>query len=94
MGIKILRFTCYTGSKGNAVAFADVEVRTDAGVFRYEDMKLYRRGKAGLAVSPKQIKTEHGWAFAYVIPEAFYPAIREALIERYEMERVGQLALL
>jgi hypothetical protein len=92
MAVEITRFVKYDGSKGNAVAFADVVVREGENAYVYKDVKLYRDG-AGFKISPRQILTEHGWAFAYLIPRAFQDRIRRALIERYEAELTGQLAL-
>jgi hypothetical protein len=92
MGVEITRFVRYDGDKGNAVAFADVVVREDGKAYIYRDIKLYQDG-TGLKISPKQIPTQHGWAFAYLIPKTFQDRIRRALIERYEAELAGQLAL-
>jgi hypothetical protein len=92
MGVEITRFVKYNGGKGNALAFADVVVREDGQAYIYKDIKLYQDG-AGQKISPKQIPTQHGWAFAYLIPRAFQDRIRRALIERYEAELTGQLAL-
>jgi hypothetical protein len=93
MSVEITRFVRYDGSKGNAVAFADVIVREGESAYVYRDVKLYRDG-AGFKISPRQIPTQHGWAFAYLIPRAFQDRIRRALIERYEAELAGQLALI
>jgi hypothetical protein len=92
MSVEIVRFVKYEGNKGNAVAFADVVVRENGHAYVYKDVKLYRDG-TGLKISPKQIPSQHGWAFAYLIPRAFQDRIRRALIERYEAELAGQLAL-
>jgi hypothetical protein len=92
MGVEITRFVKYDGDKGNAVAFADVAVHEGGHTYVYKDVKLYKSG-AGFKISPKQTPTEHGWAFAYLIPQAFQDRIRRALIERYEAELAGQLAL-
>jgi hypothetical protein len=92
MGVEITRFVKYDGDKGNAVAFADVAVHEGGHTYVYKDVKLYRDG-TGLKISPKQIPTQHGWGFAYLIPQVFQDRIRRALIERYEAELTGQLAL-
>lgn len=92
--VEITRFVPYDGPKGNALAFADVEVHTAEGVFAYPDVKLYRRGKAGLFISPKQSRTDRGWAYDYAIPDEFEGPIRSELIKRLELERTGQQALL
>jgi len=92
MSIEITRFVKYNGGKGNALAFADVVVRESERAYVFKDIKLYRDG-TGFKISPRQISTEHGWAFAYLIPRDFQDRIRRALIERYEAELAGQLAL-
>lgn len=92
MTVVIERFTLYKGAKGNALAFADVVVRERGHAYKYRDVKLYSDG-IRLRVSPRQLKSEHGWAYAYLIPRAFQGAIRRALIERYKAEKTGQLAL-
>jgi len=94
MSIEILRFTPYEG-KGNALAFADVAVCSNGHVYEYKDVKLYKDG-AGLKISPKQVQTKQGWAYAYLIPRPFQQQIRRALVERYHaqmVERAGQLCL-
>jgi DNA-binding cell septation regulator SpoVG len=94
MTVDILRFTHYEG-KGNAVAFADVAVHENGCAYEYKDVKLYR-DKTGLKVSPKQVRTGHGWAYAYLIPRPFRQQIRRALVARYkaqQIERAGQLCL-
>jgi len=93
MNVEITRFCKYDGPKGNALAFADVVVRDGDRVYVYNDVKLYRDG-AGLKISPRQVPTEYGWAFAYLIPRVFQDKIRRALIERYEAELAGQLVLI
>lgn len=93
MSVEILRFTPYLGGRGNAVAFADVVVREGGRIYTYSDVKLYQDG-AGLKISPKQVRTESGWEYAYLIPTVFQKAIRKALIERYHTERIGQYVLL
>ncbi len=93
MKVEITRFQKYDGGKGNALAFADVIVRDGDRVYVYNDVKLYRDG-AGLKISPRQVPSEHGWAFAYLIPRVFQDRIRRALIERYEVELTGQLVLI
>jgi hypothetical protein len=92
MTVEITRFVKYNGGKGNALAFADVVVRENGHAYVYRDVKLYRDG-TGLKISPKQIPSQRGWAFSYLIPRAFQDRIRRALIERYEAELAGQLAL-
>jgi hypothetical protein len=94
MTVDILRFTHYEG-KGNAVAFADVVVCSNGHVYEYKDVKLYKDGM-GLKVSPKQVRTGHGWAYAYCLPRPFQEQIRRALVARYNaqrIERAGQLCL-
>jgi hypothetical protein len=93
MTVEVTRFIKYSGSKGNAVAFADVIVRENGHAYVYRDVKLYRDG-TGFKVSPKQVPTEHGWGFAYLLPRVFQDRIRRALIERYKAELAGQLALI
>jgi len=93
MTVEISRFVKYNGDKGNALAFADVIVREGGHVYKYKDVKLYRDG-TGFKISPRQIPTEQGWAFAYLIPRAFQDKIRKALVERYEIELAGQIVLL
>jgi hypothetical protein len=94
MTVDILRFTHYEG-KGNAVAFADVAVCANGHVHEYKDVKLYRDG-TGLKISPKQVRTDQGWAYAYLIPRPFQDPIKRALVARYhaqQIERAGQLCL-
>lgn len=92
MRVEIVRFKLYNEAKGNAKAFADVRVYEVGHVYEYKDVKLYSDG-VGLHISPKQVKTEYGWAYSYLIPRAFQAAIRRALIKRYETEKIGQLVL-
>ena len=83
----------YDGPKGNAVAFADVRVRSGGEEYCYLDAKLYRAGNQ-LRLSPKQIRSESGlWVYAYEIQREFHKPIRLALIERLREETTGQLAL-
>lgn len=94
VSIEVLRFIPYSGSRGNAIAFADVAVKENGRVYIFKDVKLFRYGSAGLRISPKQEKTPDGWAFAYLIPARFQEKIRQALIERWRTEQSGQLILL
>ncbi len=91
--VEILRFVSGPFTRGNALAFADVRISLDGKqFFEYPDVKLFLDGR-GRHISPKQEKTQYGWAYTYLIPEEFQDAIRRAMIQRYENERTGQLAL-
>lgn len=94
--ISIDRFHPYEGDKGNALAFVDATVNLNGKCLQFNDLKLYRT-KSGIKLSEKQsfdpdLKT---WAKQPpLIPSEVYIPLREALIERYESESVGQLQLI
>ncbi len=90
--VEITRFVLYDGGKGNAKAFADVAVRTSDGIYVFNDVKLYEDG-GGLKISEKQVKTELGWSYAYLIPREFREPIRRAMLNRYREAKAGLIPL-
>ena len=98
IAVEVTRFTPYDGPKGNALGFADAVVTfSDGTSLEFDDLKLYRAGKAGLKVSEKQVRDENipsKWVkVPPLIPDEAYQPLREALIWRHEYETSDEIPL-
>jgi hypothetical protein len=94
--IAVVRFVPFHRRSGNALCFADVEItHPPEGRRLYPNLKLCKNGSARAFLSEPQIG--HGPNAArklYVIEDfSLRMQIERALLERYECEEPGQLAL-